>query len=120
MDVDEFLPAAGQGAIAIEIRAGDARMRDMLGAINHADTLHALKAERACLSILDGSCRTPIAAHATISGGVLRLRGLVANADGGQSHEIAGEGAVSDAAAIGEKAGHELKRRAGPGFFQDS
>jgi hydroxymethylbilane synthase len=120
MEIDEFLPAAGQGAIAIEIRADDARIRAMTDSISHADTFHALTAERAFLSILDGSCRTPIAAHATISGNVLRLRGQIASPDGDQSHDIAREGLISDAAAIGEAAGHEMKRLTGTHFFQDT
>lgn len=119
MDIDEFLPAAGQGAIAIEIRGDDARMRNALSAINHAETFHALAAERAFLAVLDGSCRTPIAAHAAISGNSLRLRGLVARPDGSKSHDIVREGSVADAAAIGEDAGRELKSRAGPDFFKD-
>ena len=61
LDVDEFLPAVGQGAIAIETRADDARTRELLAAINHAETFSALAAERAFLAVLDGSCRTPIA-----------------------------------------------------------
>jgi hydroxymethylbilane synthase len=119
MDIDEFLPAAGQGAIAIEIRAEDTRMRDALAGINHADTFHALAAERAFLAVLDGSCRTPIAAHATVSGHLLWLRGLVARPHGSASHDVTREGSVADAAAIGEAAGHELKKRAGADFFKD-
>ena len=67
--VDEFLPAVGQGVIAIEARAGDARVCQLLDAVNHADTAIALAAERAFLAELDGSCRTPIAGHATVSAG---------------------------------------------------
>lgn len=119
MDIDEFLPAAGQGAIAIEIRGNDTRTRDLLSAVNHADTLHALAAERAFLAVLDGSCRTPIAGHAAVSGKSLRLRGLVARPDGREAYDIVRDGAVADAAAIGEDAGQELKRRAGPDFFRD-
>ena len=67
LDVDEFLPAVGQGAIGIETRADDARTRELLAAIDHADTSTALAGERAFLAVLDGSCRTPIAGHATLS-----------------------------------------------------
>src|SRR5258707_14824171 len=68
LDVDEFLPAVGQGAIGIGTRANDARTRELLSAINHADTFSALAPERAFLALLDGSCRTPIRGHATGSG----------------------------------------------------
>ena len=64
MSADEFLPAVGQGAIGIEAREGDARIRDMLARIDHADTSTAVACERAFLAALDGSCKTPIAGHA--------------------------------------------------------
>ena len=76
--VDEFLPAVGQGIIAIEARADDARIHALLAAVNHADTATALAAERAFLTVLDGSCRTPIAGYATVDAGRLQFRGLIA------------------------------------------
>jgi hydroxymethylbilane synthase len=68
-EIDAFLPAVGQGAIGIETRAGDAATRSLLAPINHAETATALACERAFLGALDGSCRTPIAGHATVTGG---------------------------------------------------
>ena len=117
LGVDEFLPAVGQGAIGIETRADDARTRDLLAAINHADTFSALAAERAFLAVLDGSCRTPIGGHATISRGKIRFRGMIVKPDGSEAFETAREGGVQDAEKLGADAGGELKRRAGPGFF---
>ena len=60
MSAEEFLPAVGQGAIGIEARADDARTRELLARIDHADTSTALACERAFLAVLDGSCKTPI------------------------------------------------------------
>ena len=117
MSVDEFLPAVGQGAIGIEARADDARTREILARINHADTFSALACERAFLAVLDGSCKTPIAGHATIAGDALQFRGLIARPDGAAAHDISGTGHVADAAAIGADAGRALKRTAGPHFF---
>jgi len=117
LDVEEFLPAVGQGAIGIETREGDARTRELLSAINHADTASALACERAFLAVLDGSCRTPIGGHATISGGRLRFRGMVVKPDGSEAFEAAREGNVRDAEKLGADAGAELKGRAGPDFF---
>jgi hydroxymethylbilane synthase len=117
LDVDEFLPAVGQGAIGIETRAADAKTRELLAPINHADTASALAAERAFLAVLDGSCRTPIAGHATVSGGRLRFRGMVVKPDGSQAHETSREGDVRDAEKLGADAGRELNGRAGPDFF---
>jgi hydroxymethylbilane synthase len=114
---EEFLPAVGQGAIAIETRAADARVRDLAAAIDHADTSTALTAERAFLAVLDGSCRTPIAGHATIAAQTLQFRGLILRPDGSEAHETACGGSREDAAAIGAEAGRKLKRLAPPDFF---
>jgi hydroxymethylbilane synthase len=116
--VDEFLPAVGQGIVAIETRADDAATRNLLDAINHAETAAALVAERAFLEVLDGSCRTPIAGHATIAAGRLHFRGLIAKPDGSAAFECMREGPASAAAALGADAGAELKARAGPDFLQ--
>jgi hydroxymethylbilane synthase len=117
MGANEFLPAVGQGAIGIEARADDRRVRDMLARIDHADTSAAIACERAFLAALDGSCKTPIAGHATVSEDTVEFRGLIARPDGGAAHDIAGHGSRKDAATIGADAGRELKHRAGPGFF---
>ena len=117
LDVDEFLPAVGQGAIGIETRAADARMRELIAPINHADTASALAAERAFLAVLDGSCRTPIAGHAAVSAGRLHFRGMIVKPDGSQAFETARDGDVRDADKLGADAGGELKGRAGPDFF---
>jgi hydroxymethylbilane synthase len=117
MSAEEFLPAAGQGAIGIEARAGDSRIRELLARIDHADTSTAVVCERAFLAVLDGSCRTPIAGHAMVSGDAVRFRGLIARPDGAAAHDISGTGHRKDAARIGVDAGRELRHRAGPGFF---
>jgi len=117
METTEFLPAVAQGAIGIEARADDMRVRDMLARIDHADTSAAVACERAFLAALDGSCKTPIAGHAMVSEDTVEFRGLIARPDGGAAHDIAGHGSRKDAIAIGADAGRELKHRAGPGFF---
>ncbi|HEU5018308.1 MAG TPA: hydroxymethylbilane synthase [Pseudolabrys sp.] len=117
MSTEEFLPAVAQGAIGIEAREDDARVRDALACINHEDTFTAVACERAFLAALDGSCKTPIAGHAAVTGERIEFRGLIARPDGGAAHDIAGTGHRGDAVTIGEAAGRELKQRAGPGFF---
>lgn len=117
LETDEFLPAVGQGAIGIETRADDAATRAALAVINDANTAIALAAERAFLAALDGSCRTPIAGHATVTAGLVRFRGLIIKPDGTQAHETTREGSVKDAAALGTDAGRELRTRGGPDFF---
>jgi hydroxymethylbilane synthase len=118
LDVDEFLPAVGQGVIALETRTDDARTRTHLAKIDDAVAATALAAERAFLAILDGSCRTPIAGHARLAGDALHLRGLIVKPDGAESFETERRGSARDAAALGADAGRELRGRAGPDFFK--
>jgi len=118
LDADEFLPAVGQGAIAIETRADDGAKRGLVAAINDADTATAIAAERAFLAVLDGSCRTPIGGHARLSGDTVRFRGMIIRPDGTEAFEVFREGRRNDAAGLGADAGRELKERAGAGFFE--
>ncbi len=118
LETDEFLPAVGQGIIAIEARAEDARTRALIDRINVPDDATALTAERAFLTVLDGSCRTPIAGHAKVVAGRISFRGLIAKPDGSAVFETARNGEAAQAAALGNDAGRELKERAGAGFFE--
>lgn len=118
MPVDSFPPAPGQGAISIEHRANDAQVARMLAPIHDEATGQALACERAFLAALDGSCRTPIGGHAVVENGSLRFRGLIITPDGTLWHEIGAEGRVEDAAAIGAKAGADVREKAGTQFFE--
>lgn len=118
MEPEEMLPAVAQGAIGVEGRIDDVETLALLESIHDRDTAYQVDAERALLAALDGSCQTPIAALAELTGGSgLRLRGLVAMPDGSQSHAVERAGSVSDAAIMGRDAGEELRRLAGPDFF---
>lgn len=108
--VEQFLPACGQGAVAITIRAGDSRMMALLAPVLHQPTLDALLAERAFLRALDGSCRTPIAGLATVEGAMLRFRGQVLALDGVEAFEAQTSGQVSHAAKLGQAAADEILR----------
>ena len=89
----------------------------MLAAIHHVPTGQALGCERAFLAALDGSCRTPIAGHATISDGSVFFTGLIISPDGTDSHEVKAQGPVQDAARIGEEAARTVRAKAGEKFF---
>ncbi|MEI6205028.1 MAG: hydroxymethylbilane synthase, partial [Enhydrobacter sp.] len=116
---EEVLPAVGQGAVCIECRIDDARTRGWLAKIDHAPTATCVAAEHAMLAVLDGSCRTPIAGHATLGAdGALHLRGLILKPDGSQAIATERKGTARDAAALGKDAGLELKQRGGPGFLE--
>jgi hydroxymethylbilane synthase len=117
LDPNEFVPAVGQGVIAIETRADDARMRELIAKIADADAATALVAERAFLTELDGSCKTPIAGHARLVDGELRFHGLIVKPDGSCAYEAIRTGPAQDAQGLGADAGRELKHKAGPDFF---
>jgi hydroxymethylbilane synthase len=111
LDLDAFLPAPGQGAIAITARSADARALAALEPISDAETSAALLAERAFLAELEGSCRTPIAGLARLEDGRLRLRGEVLRPDGSERFKAASEGAPRDAERLGREAGRDLASR---------
>ena len=119
---EEILPAVGQGAIGLELRRDDARVRDLVRPLDDPPSARRVAAERTCLEVLDGSCRTPIAvlAEAEDTSGALRLRGLVAEPDGSRVHRSEASGPVTDIAeaeALGHAVGRELRAAAGEAFF---
>jgi hydroxymethylbilane synthase len=112
LPLHDFLPAVGQGAIAVTAREGDGSTADLLGPILDRDTGAALACERAFLGVLDGSCRTPIAGYARVAGDELLFRGQVLSPDGAQSCETVTDGGLAIAARIGRAAGQDLLARA--------
>ena len=115
LDIDDFLPAVGQGAIGLTARANDAATRRLLEPITDPQTGSALRAERAFLGVLDGSCRTPIAGHARVADGRLTFRGMVLRPDGSEVFEVEASRAADDAERIGAEAGRDLLGRLPPG-----
>jgi hydroxymethylbilane synthase len=111
LDVESFLPAIGQGAIAITARSADARVLEALAPISDGETVAALAAERAFLAELEGSCRTPIAGLARTEAGQLRFKGEVLRLDGSERFEVAAEGPLADAERLGRDAGRDLGSR---------
>jgi hydroxymethylbilane synthase len=109
MDPESFPPAPGQGAICIEARLDDERIAELLAPIDHADTHAALNCERGFLGALDGSCRTPIAGHATIENGRISFYGMILTPDGTTFHDIRAQGPAADAAQLGADAGAKVR-----------
>jgi len=116
--VAEMLPAVAQGAIGIECREADSATRALLEPLDHTATAIAVKAERALLAALDGSCRTPIAALAVLdAAGGLAIEALIATPDGASLHRTREAGAAEAAEALGRAAGATLRAVGGPTFF---
>jgi hydroxymethylbilane synthase len=107
LDMGLSLPAVGQGVIGIECRADDTRSRAALAALHHPESFTQLSAERAFAAKLGGSCHSPIAAHASLDGGTLTVRGYIGAPDGSETYRDQ----VSGPAAEAERLGRELAGR---------
>ncbi|VBC93646.1 porphobilinogen deaminase [Burkholderia pseudomallei] len=114
LDVDDSLPAAGQGALGIEIAARRADVAAWLAPLHdHASAL-AVEAERAVSRALGGSCEVPLAAHAVWRGGELHLTGSVSTTDGARvlaAHAHARAATAADALALGRRVSDALERQ---------
>jgi hydroxymethylbilane synthase len=115
LDPDTWVPAAGQGALAVQCRAGSPA-EALLETLDHAPTRAAVTAERAVLRRLGTGCRTPVAAHGRMVDGVLRLRGVLAAPDGSAMVVDEVRGAPSDAEQLGTTLADAL--RAAAWFFE--
>ena len=120
LPVDVVLPAVGQGALAMTYRTGDPRIMALLQRIVDPATDMAVRAERAMLLALDGSCQTPIAGYAVLdSAKRLTLKGMIAHPEGTQIVEAEAMGPGSEAEMIGLKVANELLFKAGPGLIKE-
>lgn len=106
-DVEEMIPAPGQGALAIQCRADDDELREMLQAIHHAETAVCVTAERAFLHALSGGCSVPAACHAQLRGERLHVAACYAR-DGRTLVRRKTEGPLADAALLGAQLAREL------------
>ncbi len=116
--IDEMLPAVAQGAIALEIRAGDERTADIIAPLNDAASALAVTAERAFLARLEGSCRTPIAGYAHLADGMLMFRGQVLSPDGKKGCSVARSSLPERAIDLGLSAADDVLVKAGPGVLE--
>jgi hydroxymethylbilane synthase len=101
MSIDQSLPAVGQGIIGIECRGDDALSAQLVHVLNDVNAQICIVAERAFARKLEGSCQSPIAGYAELSGGNLKLRGLIASIDGNQVFRDAIVGTQKEATALG-------------------
>ncbi len=119
LDPGEMLPAVGQGAIGLQVRADDERTNELVRLVDHPPSARQVAAERACLEVLDGSCRTPIGvlAEPEDAGECLWLRALVAAPDGSKVYRSERRGPAAEAERLGREVGAELRAAAGEAFF---
>ncbi len=125
LEPEVSLPAVGQGVLAVQCRADDRELIEVLCRFEHADTRVAVTAERAFLARLEGGCTVPLAGYATVRDGRVRLRGLIGQPDGKRVVRGDREGMAAEAAQLGhalagellEKGGGEILDRFGRGGY---
>lgn len=116
---DVCLPAIGQGALALEGRASDTFVRDVVARLDHRPTRLAVTAERALLERLEGGCQVPIAAHATISGETLKMTALVASVNGRRLIRDSIQGLAQTAHRLGIELAERLLAQGGDEILRD-
>lgn len=108
IDVEQSLPAAGQGAVGIECRTDDAQVQALLAPLADAETTYCVRAERAMNNHLQGGCQVPIGGYAVLQQGQLYLRALVGDIDGSLIIRAEGKSAVENAEILGVKIAEQL------------
>jgi hydroxymethylbilane synthase len=103
-----MLPAVGQGAMAVEIRADDTRVSEIVSTLDDTETRHCITAERAFLRKLEGGCQVPIGALAQVKSGQLYIEGVVGNLDGSKNLRGQLSGDVNEAGALGTQLAETL------------
>lgn len=108
IEVEQSLPAAGQGAVGIECRTDDVQVQKLLAPLADAETTCCVLAERAMNNHLQGGCQVPIGGYAVLQQGQLYLRALVGNVDGSQIIRAEGKSAVKNADVLGVQIAEQL------------
>ena len=108
IDVEQSLPAAGQGAVGIECRTDDVQVHTLLAPLADAETTYCVRAERAMNNHLQGGCQVPIGGYAVLQQGQLYLRALVGDIDGSRIIRAEGKNAVENAEVLGVQIAEQL------------
>ena len=116
--IDEMLPAAGQGVIAVQCRKNDANVKNILKNINDNNTMSCAIAEREMLKVVGGDCNTAIGGYASLENDQIKLRGQLFSDDGKKSFNFTASGNKNDCLKIGQKVGEKILEIAGDEFKQ--
>ena len=117
--VDQSLPAGGQGAVGIECRSDDARIKQLLAPLAHDETSYRVIAERALNRRLEGGCQVPIACYAQLNAGELSMNALVGSIDGKRILRAAGNDAADNAEQLGIRLAEELLAQGADEILQE-
>ena len=104
----DWLPASTQGIIGLQCRQDDSDTQSLIEPLADSDTMVVASAERAVARVLEATCQVPLAAHAVLESGTVRLKSIVSTTDGKESIRASGEAPASDAVALGERVAADL------------
>ena len=116
LEIKDFIPAAGQGIIAVQCRDEDSKIIDILKKINHTDTKICALAERSFLKVLGGDCQTAVGCFATLKNKNINLRAQLFSDDGKKFFNVIKSGEIDNPEAIGKLAGEEILKKSGDSF----
>jgi len=118
LDLGHFMPAAGQGAIAVQVRVSDAESAALVAPLQHSETRAAVDAERAFLAGLQVGCQAPVGVHARVVDGQLDLHASVLAFDGTKRLDVRTAGPLSDAVEIGQRLATEVRAKGGADLIE--
>ena len=114
-----FIPAVGQGSLAIEIREDDEKIRELIEPLDHFESRVRAECERAFLRRLEGGCQVPIGAYAEVRDGKVLIRGFISDLEGTKFIEGKEEGSLEEARAVGERLAEDLLSRGGKEILEE-
>ena len=117
--LDYFIPAVGQGSLAIEIREDDKKIRELIGPLDHFESRVRAECERAFLRRLEGGCQVPIGAYAEVSNGKVLIKGFISDLEGTKFIEGKEEGSIEEAEVVGERLAENLLARGGKEILEE-
>ncbi len=117
--LEDFIPAVGQGSLAIETRAGDERVINFVKVLNHEESWLRAVCERAFLRELQGGCQVPIGAYAWIEGDRIKIKGFISDLEGERFLEGYEEGGLQEAEEVGKRLAQRLLREGGEEILKE-
>jgi hydroxymethylbilane synthase len=120
LPLDHFLPAVGQGVLALESRIDDREVADLVSPLNHLPTWQSITAERVFLRLLGGGCRAPIAALGTVTDSILKLEGMIADVNGTNILRASEEGNALYPEEIGERLAEKILSMGASEFIDEA
>ncbi len=117
--LEDFIPAVGQGSLAIETRAEDERVINFVKVLNHEESWLRAVCERAFLRELQGGCQVPIGAYAWIEGDRIKIKGFISDLEGERFLEGYEEGSLQEAEEVGKRLAQRLLREGGEEILKE-